>query len=104
MSITDWSNTIKPGMFFSVALLAVAEGSIIGCQGKLKVYYFYIRIRAFLFGLLQNKREIAENYLLKFILTAEKCNKFFCNWDRSNFNKKSIKMIKNVSLIAQIRH
>ena len=29
---------IKPGMFFSV--LAVAEGSIIGCQGKLKVYYF----------------------------------------------------------------
>ena len=48
-------------MFFSV--LAVAEGSIIGCQGKLKVYSFQIRIRAFLFGLLPNQREIAENYL-----------------------------------------
>ena len=75
-------------MFFSV--LAVAEGSIIGCQGKLKVYYFWTRIGAFLFGLLQNKRKIAENYLLKFILTAEKCNKFFLALDTSNFNKKSI--------------
>ena len=53
-------------MFFPV--IAVAEDSIIGCQGKLKAYYF--KIRAFLFGFLQNQREIAENVLLKTILTA----------------------------------
>ena len=89
---------MKPGMFFSV--LAVAEGSIIGCHGKLKVYYFQIKIRAFFFGLLQNQREIAENYLLKFMVTAEKCNKFFCHWTRQILTKKNIKIIKNVSLIA----
>ena len=55
-------------MFFPV--LAVAVGVIIGCQGKLKLYYFEIRVRAFLFGFLQNQHEIAENYRLKFILTA----------------------------------
>ena len=55
-------------MFFSV--ITVAEGSIIGCQGKLKLYYFYIGIRAFWCSFLQNQREIAENYPLKFILTA----------------------------------
>ena len=49
-------------------VLAVSEGSIVGCQGKLKFYYFLIR--AFLFDFLRNQLEIAENYLLKFILTA----------------------------------
>ena len=70
------------------------------CQGKLKVYYFEIRIRAFLFGLLQNQHEIAENYLLKFILTAKKCNKFFCQWTHQILSKNNDKIIKNVSLIA----
>ena len=55
-------------MFFPV--LAISDGLIIGCQGNSKLYYFQIRMRVFLFGFLQNQREIAENYLLKFILTA----------------------------------
>ena len=55
-------------MFFPV--IADVEGSIIGCQCKLDVYYSKTRIRAFLFGFLQNQREIAGNDLLKFILTA----------------------------------
>ena len=55
-------------MFFPV--LAVSEGSIIACQGNLKLYHFQTRIGAFLFDFLQNQRKIAENYLLKFILTA----------------------------------
>ena len=48
-------------MFFPV--LAVSEGSIIGCQSKLNRYYFQLRIKAFLFGFLQNQPEITENYL-----------------------------------------
>ena len=54
-------------MFFPV--IAVSKGSIIGCQDNLKLYYFQIKIRAFLFGFLLNQSEEAENYLLKFILT-----------------------------------
>ena len=38
-----------------------------------------------MFGLLQNQREIAENYLLKFILTASKCNKLFCHRSKNWF-------------------
>ena len=52
--------------------------------------------------MLQNQREIAENYLLKFILTAQKCNKLFCHWTCQFLTKKNIKIIKNVSVIALI--
>ena len=57
----------------------ISEGSIIGCQGNLKLYYFQIRIKAFLFGVLQNQCEIAENYLLKFILTAQNAKGSFAS-------------------------
>ena len=55
-------------MFFPV--FAVSEGSVIGCQGNLKLYSFLKGIKALLFGFLQNQCEIAKNYLLKIILTA----------------------------------
>ena len=42
-------------MFFLV--LAVSESSIIRRQGHLKFYYFEIKIRAFLFGYLQNQNQ-----------------------------------------------
>ena len=38
ITLHDWSSYIKPGMFFRV--LAVTEGSIIGHQGKLKLFLF----------------------------------------------------------------
>ena len=40
----------KPAMFFLV--LAVSEGSMIGCHGKLKLYYIQIRTKVFLFSFL----------------------------------------------------
>ena len=55
-------------MFFPV--FVISGGSIIGCQGNLKFHYFQMRIKAFMFGFLQNQRETAENYLLKLILTG----------------------------------
>ena len=41
ITLHDWSSYIKPGMFFGV--LAVAEGSIIGHQGKLNFFLFLIK-------------------------------------------------------------
>ena len=83
--VHDCSSNIKAGIFFPV--LAVAEGSIIGCQDKLKVYYNQIRIRAFLFWLLQNQQEIAENYLRTEIdLNYFKMQQALLPVDMSNFN------------------
>ena len=72
-----------------------SEGSIIGCQGNLKLYYFQIRMKAFLFGMLKNQREIAESYLLKIILKMQKA---LLPVGMSNFNQKNTKITTNSAL------
>ena len=54
-----------------------------GWQGNLNLYYFEIRIKSFLFGFLQNQREIAENYP-NFLKTQ----KALLPVEMSNFNPK----------------
>ena len=74
--------------------LTVSEGSIIiGWQGNLNLYYFEIRMKSFLFGFLQNQREIAENYP-NFLKTQ----KALLPVEMSNFNQK------NKIKLSQIRH
>ena len=63
-----------------------------GCQGNLKLYYFLIRLRPFLFGFLQNQPEIAKSYLRKFILNCLKIQQAVLPANMSNFNQKNIKI------------
>ena len=66
---------------------------IIGWQGYLNLYFFEIRIKSFLFGFLQNQREIAENYP-NFLKTQNA----LLPVEKSNFNQKKKKKL------SQIRH
>ena len=63
-------------------------------SGQIESLLFLNKNKSVFFGLLQNQREIAENYVLKFIVTAEKCNKFFCHWTRQILTRKILKSSK----------
>ena len=63
-------------------------------SGQIESLSFLKKNKSVFFGVLQNQREIAENYLLKFIVTADKYNKLFCHWTRQILSKKILKSSK----------